>query len=69
MLSDLDVQAFSYAPLPYTADNKIGSHTELNHIYLLNNGTNEQSVGAGRFWSLVKNQIFLGLLGKFQCIC
>lgn len=64
MLSDLDVQAFSYAPLPYTADHKIGAGPDTDHIFLLDNCINEQSSAAGGFWSLVKNQIFLGLLGS-----
>lgn len=63
MLSDLDVQAFSYAPLPYTADQKIGSGTDGDHIYLLDNA-NEQTGTTTGFWPLVKNQIFLGLLGS-----
>lgn len=62
MLSDLDVQAFSYAPLPYNADYKIGSGYDNEPIYLLDNSSSETS--AGGFWSLVKNQIFLGLLGS-----
>ena len=66
MLSDLDVQAFSYAPLPYIADHKIGLGPEEEHIYLLDNGTNESNTGSSSgFWpSLIKNQIFLGLLGS-----
>ena len=66
MLSDLDVQAFSYAPLPYIADHKIGLGPEEEHIYLLDNGSNESNTGnSSGFWpSLIKNQIFLGLLGS-----
>jgi hypothetical protein len=63
MLSDLDVQAFSYAPLPYTADQKIGFGLDGDHVYLLDNSS-EQGAATGGFWSLVKNQIFLGLLGS-----
>lgn len=63
MLSDLDVQAFSYAPLPYTADQKIGFGLDGDHVYLLDNAS-EQGAATGGFWSLVKNQIFLGLLGS-----
>ena len=65
MLSDLDVQAFSYAPLPYTADHKIGvGSVSDERIYLLDNtGQSATSSGTG-FWPLVKNQIFLGLLGS-----
>ncbi|KAL7537913.1 hypothetical protein ACHAXR_009079 [Thalassiosira sp. AJA248-18] len=65
MLSDLDVQAFSYAPLPYTADQKIefgGAKGE--HIFLLDNAAPNASIPSHGFWSLVKNQIFLGLLGS-----
>ena len=57
----MDVQAFSYAPLPYTADHKIGSRNDGEHVYLLDNG---QNASAGGFWHLVRNQIFLGLLGS-----
>lgn len=65
MLSDLDVQAFSYAPLPYTADHKIGSGNDGEHVYLLDNEqTQSTGASAGGFWPLVKNQIFLGLLGS-----
>lgn len=75
MLSDLDVVAFSYAPLPYTADHKIGwGSGRDSHIYLMNNhvesatsssgGSVSSSTPGTGFWSLVKNQIFLGLLGS-----
>jgi len=66
MLSDMDVQAFSYAPLPYTADQKIelGGGTRGSHIYLLDNATPNAYIPSHGFWSLVKNQIFLGLLGS-----
>eukprot|EP00804_Cyclotella_cryptica_P006214 CCRYP_015276-RB/>CCRYP_015276-RB protein AED:0.09 eAED:0.09 QI:480/1/1/1/0.8/0.83/6/1636/1103 len=64
MLSDLDVQAFSYAPLPYTADHKIGSHNDGEHVYLLDNSIDGHVALVGGFWQLVKNQIFLGLLGS-----
>ncbi len=63
MLSDLDVVAFSYAPLPYTADNKIGlGEGPQSPLFLMNNPIeNNAPVVAGTgFWSLIKNQIFLG---------
>ena len=66
MLSDLDVQAFSYAPLPYTADQKIGhGSAKGSAVYLLDNpaGSNPH-IPSHDFWSLVKNQIFLGLLAS-----
>lgn len=65
MLSDLDVQAFSYAPLPYTADQKIElGGAKGSHIYLLDNAAPNAYIPSHGFWSLVKNQIFLGLLGS-----
>jgi hypothetical protein len=65
MLSDLDVQAFSYAPLPFTADQKIEwGGANGSHIYLLDNASSNASIPSQGFWSLVKNQIFLGLLGR-----
>mmetsp|Transcript_31329 Transcript_31329/g.65513 ORF Transcript_31329/g.65513 Transcript_31329/m.65513 type:complete len:1636 (-) Transcript_31329:697-5604(-) len=67
MLSDLDVVAFSYAPLPYTADHKIGwGEGQQSQIFLMNNPIeNNAPLAAGTgFWSLIKNQIFLGLLGS-----
>ena len=64
-LSDLDVQAFSYAPLPFTAEQKIdwGGNTEVP-IYLLDNAIANAYIPSHGYWSLVKNQIFLGLLGS-----
>ncbi|KAL7547846.1 hypothetical protein ACHAWF_011118 [Thalassiosira exigua] len=63
--SDLDVQAFSYAPLPYTADQKIEwGKGKGAHIYLLDNSAPNTHIPPTGFWSLVKNQIFLGLLGS-----
>jgi len=65
-LSDLDVQAFSYAPLPYTADQKIGlGSAKGTGIYLLDNaaGSNPH-IPSHDYWGLVKQQIFLGLLGS-----
>lgn len=65
MLSDLDVQAFSYAPLPYTADQKIEfGGAKGSHIYLLDNAVPNSHIPTHGFWSLVRNQIFLGLLGS-----
>lgn len=55
--------AFSYAPLPYTADQKIES-AKGSHIYLLDNAAPNASIPSHGVWSLVKNQIFLGLLGS-----
>ena len=63
-LSDLDVQALSYAPLPYTADQKIGS-AKGKGIYLLDNApSSNPHIPSHDYWNLVKNQIFLGLLGS-----
>eukprot|EP00986_Skeletonema_menzelii_P010454 scaffold5084_cov145-Skeletonema_menzelii.AAC.1 len=63
-LSDLDVQALSYAPLPYTADQKIGS-AKGGGIYLLDNApASNPHIPSHDYWGLVKNQIFLGLLGS-----
>ncbi|KAL7434025.1 hypothetical protein ACHAXM_003841, partial [Skeletonema potamos] len=65
-LSDLDVQAFSYAPLPYNTDQKIGlGSAKGTGIYLLDNaaGSNPH-IPSHDYWGLVKHQIFLGLLGS-----
>lgn len=56
--------AFSYAPLPFTADQKIESGGSNSHIYLLDNASPNAYIPSHGFWSLVKNQIFLGLLGS-----
>ena len=57
--------AFSYAPLPYTADQKIEwGGAKGSHIYLLDNAAPNAYIPSHGFWSLVKNQIFLGLLGS-----
>jgi hypothetical protein len=56
--------AFSYAPLAFTADQKIESGSANSHIYLLDNASPNAYIPSHGFWSLVKNQIFLGLLGS-----
>jgi hypothetical protein len=78
-LADLDVTAFSYAPIPYAFGEKVASDHrgwKCNHtgprppVHLIDNRTTgevpaslHKESGADD-WSLVKNQIFLGLLGS-----
>lgn len=67
-LADLDVTAFSYSPVPYSLEQTILQHPE-EQLYLLDH-TPGPSVSVLRDksmspdWSLVKNQIFLGVLGS-----
>ena len=76
-LSDLDVAAFSYTPVPNTLEERIGGASRLKdkssldseaRSYLVDNrGLGELSAPGSKWlgdWSLVKNQIFLGLLGS-----
>ena len=57
-------EAFSYAPLPYNADQKIELNGARSHVYLLDNATPNAYTPSHGFWGLVKNQIFLGMLGS-----
>jgi hypothetical protein len=70
-LADLDVSAFSYAPIPYTVENRLG-HDIAPQAYLLDN-TNRPAIkgpislkdkSSSEEWSLINNQIFLGVLGS-----
>jgi len=81
-LSDLDVAAFSYAPVPYTLErvivgkgggevNNKSSRVAGTTTYLVDNRATVESIPTPKEkesgqedWSLVKNQIFLGLLGS-----
>jgi len=75
-LSDLDVAAFSYTPVPNTLEERTGGTSRLKdkssldseaRSYLVDNrGLNELNA-SGKWlgdWSMVKGQIFLGLLGS-----
>eukprot|EP00557_Chaetoceros_sp_GSL56_P002710 CAMPEP_0176498374 /NCGR_PEP_ID=MMETSP0200_2-20121128/12282_1 /TAXON_ID=947934 /ORGANISM="Chaetoceros sp., Strain GSL56" /LENGTH=1374 /DNA_ID=CAMNT_0017896567 /DNA_START=206 /DNA_END=4326 /DNA_ORIENTATION=+ len=78
-LADLDVTAFSYAPIPYTYDKKFAvqnvgmrGNAATSHptIHLIDNRMSGEvpatlhKESGSEDWSLVKNQIFLGLLGS-----
>ena len=76
-LSDLDVAAFSYTPVPNTLEERIGGASKLRdqnsmetefRSYLVDNrSTTELNLPGSKWlgdWSLVRNQIFLGLLGS-----
>jgi len=68
-LADLDVTAFSYTPVPSTYMDK-SSLTSGSMTYLIDNRTSSEIPAASQkdngleHWSLIKNQIFLGLLGS-----
>ena len=80
-LSDLEVSAFSYTPVPNTMEERISGARRLKdkstvensetRSYLVDNRSlNEVGIAGSSSknwlgdWSLVKNQIFLGLLGS-----
>ena len=68
-LADLDVEAFSYSPIPKTFFAKLESSTAANNqVYLLDNAVSNVSLAKDRAvsedWLMVKNQIFLGMLGS-----
>lgn len=50
--------------MPYTADQKIELNGAKSHVYLLDNATPNAYTPSHGFWGLVKNQIFLGMLGS-----
>jgi hypothetical protein len=70
-LADLDVSAFSYAPIPYTVENRLG-RDRAPQAYLLDNTNRPATKGPmslkdktmSEEWSLINNQIFLGVLGS-----
>lgn len=66
VLSDLDVTAFSYAPVPHTFEHKLLSRDKgtPNAVYLVDNFSNSLKDKASEDWALVKDQIFLGVLGS-----
>jgi len=76
-LGDLDVVCFSYAPIPFTLEQSISkkSQTDLRNkdkpslTYLIDNRRSDDvprplPKGDNDDWSLMRNQIFLGLLGS-----
>jgi len=67
-LADLDVAVFSYAPVPHTSEERIEKKNEIEAITLIDNRMaidGETSVkDSGLDWTLVNNQIFLGMLGS-----
>jgi len=67
-LSDLDVTAFSYAPIPCSLEQKLGKKSQ---TYLVDNRSTSEVTAIVQNkdavfddWSLLKNQMFLGLLGS-----
>ena len=68
-LADLDVAAFSYAPLPLNLEQRLVEGSLRTPVYLLDHTTlqsppilKDKSVSPE--WSLIRNQIFLGMLGS-----
>jgi hypothetical protein len=68
-LADLDVAAFSYSPVPQNLEKRLQEGTLKSPVYLLDHSTprspallKDKSVSAE--WSLIRNQIFLGMLGS-----
>ncbi|KAG7347008.1 hypothetical protein IV203_006077 [Nitzschia inconspicua] len=70
-LADLDVEAFSYAPIPHTFENRC-LKTRESKFYLLDNVPRgekqllpvQKDKAASAEWTLLQNQIFLGVLGS-----
>ena len=72
-LSDLDVVAFSYSPVPYTLEQRFlfatsEAHGTSSDVYLVDNKPSENMDATVKDtssdWLLVNNQIFLGMLGS-----
>lgn len=65
-LADLDVAAFSYAPLPHTlAASLVNEHGHSKRKYLLDNPSKDASRDmVSEEWSMIGSQIFLGVLGS-----
>jgi hypothetical protein len=71
-LADLDVAAFSYAPVPHTLETRLKEeHLQGTHptLYLLDHTsphgqpTFHKDKTVSPDWSLIRNQVFLGVLG------
>mmetsp|Transcript_20940 Transcript_20940/g.23211 ORF Transcript_20940/g.23211 Transcript_20940/m.23211 type:complete len:1321 (-) Transcript_20940:439-4401(-) len=69
-LGDLDVEAFSYAPIPHTFEQRCAGNSE-STFYLLDNDPRSETMlpvqkdkGASTEWTMLQNQIFLGILGS-----
>lgn len=68
-LGDLDVAAFAYSPIPRTVESLIDQDNLGHDSYYLFDGTSDvsasqRSKGTSQEWSLLKNQVFLGVLGS-----
>ena len=68
-LADLDVAAFSYSPLPLNLEKRLMEGTLKSPVYLLDHNTRQnppllKDKSVSPEWSLVRNQIFLGMLGS-----
>jgi len=69
-LADLDVEAFSYAPIPHMFEARCERNLE-STFYLLDNDPRSETLlpvqkdkGASSEWVMLQNQIFLGVLGS-----
>ena len=68
-LADLDVAAFSYSPLPLNVEKRLWDGDLRSPIYLLDHSNHQsppllKDKSVSPEWSLVRNQIFLGMLGS-----
>lgn len=73
-LADLDVAAFAYSPVPQTSESRIDSDgadgvDSKKQVYLFDGAlenavSNAKNKATSQEWALVKNQVFLGVLGS-----
>jgi len=68
-LADLDVAAFGYAPVPHSLEKRLKEEEYREQVFLLDASSSQsQSVQkdktASRDWTLIRNQVFLGVLGS-----
>lgn len=68
-LADLDVAAFSYSPLPLSLEERLVDGRLRSPVYLLDHSSPQsppllKDKSVSPEWSLVRNQIFLGMLGS-----
>ncbi|KAL7555548.1 hypothetical protein ACA910_013029 [Epithemia clementina (nom. ined.)] len=70
-LADLDVAAFGYAPVPHSMEKRLKEDDRHSQVFLLDASSSIQSQSstlkdknASRDWALIRNQVFLGVLGS-----
>lgn len=68
-LADLDVAAFSYSPIPQNLEQRLIDGTLKSPVYLLDHSTTHsppllKDKSVSPEWSIVRNQVFLGMLGS-----